>query len=58
MENKEKRWVPGFRTNMWFLVDDTDKNYENGLTQEEFFRITNDLGYEDVIKEYNTPNHK
>lgn len=36
---KEKRWVYGTRTEKWYLVNQTDRDYCYGITQEEMEKI-------------------
>jgi len=36
---KELRWVYGDRYNKWYLVDDTDRDFVCGITQDRFKQI-------------------
>ena len=35
----KKRWVYGTKTKRWYHVDSTDRDFENGITDEEMERI-------------------
>ena len=35
----EKRWVYGTKTQKWYLVDSTDRDYKTAITQEEMEKI-------------------
>ena len=34
-----KRWVYGTRTDKWYLVDSTDRDFSKGIAQETFLEI-------------------
>ena len=35
----EKKYVYGTKTNRWYLVDQTDRDYQSGISIKEFNRI-------------------
>lgn len=37
--SNEKRWVYGTRIEKWVLVDHTDRDFSQGITQEEMLKI-------------------
>ena len=36
MKQNEKRFVYGTRTNKWYLVDASDRDFETGISQDRF----------------------
>ena len=48
MENKSLRWVYGTRTEKWYQVDSTDRDYKTGITEDEM----NKIGFEAAKAKY------
>ncbi len=45
------KWVYGTRTNEWYLVDNTDRDYNTAISQDEMKRI----GFEEAKVKYLSP---
>jgi len=43
MKQNEKRFVYGTRTNKWYLVDASDRDFEAGISQNEFKELGSDV---------------
>lgn len=48
VDTKKLRWVYGTKTNKWYLVDQSDRDYDSGIEQKEFEKI----GKETAKKKY------
>jgi len=51
MNTNEMKWVYGTRTEKWYLVDSTDRDYRTAISQDEMSKI----GFEAAKAKYLSP---
>jgi len=50
INSEEKKWVYGTKDNKWYLVGPEDRDYEHGISQEEFKRLGPEKAKEEYLK--------
>ena len=49
VEYLRRRWVYGTKTDKWYFVDETDRDYAFGITREEMAKIGPDAAKEKYL---------
>ena len=46
---RDRRWVYGTKTDRWYFVDETDRDWDSGITREEMKELGPDAAKEKYL---------